>query len=166
MVIQPEISGWCVLKEVKALSPWEQCMAVGRFLRPKDNNCSVFLGSLLSSLSVVFFRKRLEMLWAFPSIIVPLFLILYVTSIAVLLKVWSTSLQMMYWLVDERMSLSQILITMFLSADFVVVMPHQAKDAGGKSQKACWVGYCRALSRREMCLLSRYFSNTLFPNWI
>lgn len=33
------------------------------------------------------------------------------------------------------MSLSQILITVFLSADFVVVMPHQAKDSGGKSQK-------------------------------
>ena len=110
-------------------------MAVGRFLRPKDTNCSVFLGSLLSSLSVVFFRKRLEMLWAFPSIIVPLFLILNVISIAVLLRVWSTSLQMMYWQVDERISLSQILITMFLSADFVVVMPRQAKDDGGKSQK-------------------------------
>lgn len=135
MVIQPEISGWRVLKGVKAPSPWEQCMAVGRFLRPKDTNCSVFLGSLLSSLSVVFFRKRLEMLWAFPSIIVPLFLILNVISIAVLLRVWSTSLQMMYWQVDERISLSQILITMFLSADFVVVMPRQAKDDGGKSQK-------------------------------
>lgn len=110
-------------------------MAVGRFLRPKDTNCSVFLGSLLSSLSVVFFRKRLEMLWAFPSIIVPLFLILNVISIAVLFRVWSTSLQMMYWQVDERISLSQILITMFLSADFVVVMPRQAKDDGGKSQK-------------------------------
>ena len=75
------------------------------------------------------------MLWAFPSIIVPLFLILNVISIAVLLRVWSTSLQMMYWQVDERISLSQILITMFLSADFVVVMPRQAKDDGGKSQK-------------------------------
>lgn len=70
-------------------------MSVGRFLRPKDTSCSVFLGSLLSSLSFVFFRKRLEMPWAFPSVIVLPFLVLDVTSVAVLLKVWSTSLQMM-----------------------------------------------------------------------
>lgn len=59
-------------------------MSVGRFLRPKDISCSV-----------VFFRKRLKMPWAFPSVIVPPFLLLDVTSIPVLLKVWSTSLQMM-----------------------------------------------------------------------
>ena len=77
------------------------------------------------------------MLWAFPSIIVPFFLILNVTSIAVLLGGWSTSLQMMYWQVDERISLSQILISCFSQLILLWLCPAKQKTMVGRVKKAC-----------------------------
>ena len=97
-----------------------------------------------------------------PSVIFPP-LVLDVTSKAVLLKVWSTGLQITLPVGDERKSLCQNLITVFLSADFVVVIMHlpppPAKYSGEESKKGILsrLGFYQG----ERCVSSEeYFTNS------